>query len=425
MDAIYLPSITGQFGHWRYYQIIMSVKNIAEIQGYDKNKAPIYRIKTVDEVEEIYSKNMNEMLQRVFSEDRLEPIKNYLIKQDDKYINNLTVAIFGGEPEWIPIGLKSTSADIIENEEAFEEVSKAFGVIRFIGEEILFVLDGQHRVKGLREALQHDPKIGNAEISITLISHTPTKIGKERTRRLFTTVNRYAKPVSAGESILLDEDDLSAIIARTTVEEYEKLKGKNLIALNKEANLVFPRDDDKFTTITTLWTINEKLIDTNVYPAYDGPKKNLVRVRPADEVIEKVKKEVFSYWDLFFKTFPKANAFVLDPLKNVRGKTEPFSLRPIGQTIFNKFYLKVQSSKSSDITDIRKIPDDLKNEFWHYVLWNPISDTLTGTESYARNYMYYHLGYSLTKAETSKLLEDYRKFRGDNDAKLPPRKYAK
>lgn len=36
MKALYLPSITGQFSHWRYYQMIMSVENIVE-------ELPIYQ----------------------------------------------------------------------------------------------------------------------------------------------------------------------------------------------------------------------------------------------------------------------------------------------------------------------------------------------------------------------------------------------
>jgi DNA sulfur modification protein DndB len=418
MEAIYLPSITGQFGNWRYYQVIFTVKHLTEILGYKKDKSPIYRVKTVDEVDEIYSSSINDMLQRTFDPKRLDPIKNYLIKQNDKYVNNITIAIFGGEPEWLPIGLKSNSIEFYKDE-SDETISKAFGVIKLSGKEVLFVLDGQHRIKGLREGVLEDNSLESQEIAVTLVSHNPSKQGKEKTRRLFTTVNRYAKPVSLGESILLDEDDLSSIIVRKLIEEYPKFKGKDIIALNKTANLNLPTDSKRFSTVITLYNINETLIDNkSIYPKYDGPKKNLVRVRPADEIIDVETKRITKYWDDFFKFFPKAEKFVKDPQKNQRIIGGAYSLRPIGQLLYNDFYLKSKNSKIP-MAKFSKIPDDLENPFWEYILWNPSSKTITGTKAFARNYVYYHLGISLTSAEKKSLLENYRKFRNDEKASLP------
>lgn len=106
MKALYLPSITGQFSHWRYYQMIMSVENIVEELPYLSTDIK-YRVKTTDEVDEINSAAVNEMLQRLFDERRLQPIKNYLLQQSDKYVNNLTIAVYGGDPEWPSYRIKS------------------------------------------------------------------------------------------------------------------------------------------------------------------------------------------------------------------------------------------------------------------------------------------------------------------------------
>jgi DNA sulfur modification protein DndB len=425
MTNIFLPAITGQFVNWRYYQAIVKVKTLTEVLGYKEDATPIYRIKTVDEVDVIYSSSLNDMLQRVFDPKRLQPITNYLLKQKDRYINNLTIAIFGGEPEWLPIGLKNTTIEL-PDDDVFEETAKAFGIIKLSGSEQLFVLDGQHRIKSLREGIKNDNSLNDQEIAVTIISHKPTTQGKERTRRLFTVVNRYAKPVSLGESILLDEDDVSSIIVRNLIEEYPKFKGKNIIALNKVANLVLPKDDEKFSTVITLWNINEKLIDPkDVYPKYEGPKANLVRVRPEDKVIEREKKKIFAYWNLFFKTFPKASKFIESPKDNLRNNGGPISLRPIGQMLFINFYLKSLQTKGMAVSDIKKIPDNLENEFWHYVLYNPTSGTLTGTESYARLYVYYNLGYQLTPKEKKSLVSSYRKHHNDENINLPSPKFKK
>ena len=131
MKALYLPSITGQFSHWRYYQMIMSVENIVEELPYLSTDIK-YRVKTTDEVDEINSAAVNEMLQRLFDERRLQPIKNYLLQQSDKYVNNLTIAVYGGDPEWLPIGLKALHDLEGYSEEQIEEVEKTFGIIKLM-----------------------------------------------------------------------------------------------------------------------------------------------------------------------------------------------------------------------------------------------------------------------------------------------------
>jgi len=424
MEAIYLPSITGQFGNWRYYQLVASVKHLTEILGYNPKGEPIYRIKTVDEVEEIYSQKINEMLQRVFDESRLAPIKSYLLKQNDRYVNNLTIAIFGGDPEWLPIGLEGSSLEESVTAD-LEKVYKAFGIIKLSGQETLFVLDGQHRIKGLRSSILEDANLGDQEIALTLISHDPDNNGRERTRRLFTTINRYAKPVSLGESILLDEDDLACIIARKLIEDYEPFKRHAVVALNKGANLN-ATDTKKFTTTITLFKINESLIDKKqVYPVYTDEKDHIVIVRPEDGVIAQYYQTICKYWDQFFALFPNAKKFVEEPDPAIRNNGGPFSLRPVGQSIYKDFYQKAASSKTINLTDIKVVPDDLSNEFWHYVLWDPVSESITGTEAYARNYLYYHLGIPLSKQQEAALLKSYRKYHNDEKAKLPKRKFAK
>ena len=59
----------------------------------------------------------------------------------------------------------------------------------------------------------------------------------ERTRRLFTTLNRYAKPVKKSEIIALDEDDIIAIITRELVEKYPLFREKFLFSTGLEPHI--------------------------------------------------------------------------------------------------------------------------------------------------------------------------------------------
>lgn len=421
-NQILIPGLFSTYQNWPYYQITMKVSDIVKNLGTVEN--PNFRIKTTDEVEIIYSQEgINDLLQRALDKKRLEPIKKFIREQNDAYINNLTVAIFGGTPEWIPLSISRSSFvdEVSENE--FDNISNSIGVIKLNGNETLFVLDGQHRLKALRLAYEEDNSIGDNQIAITLITHINSPEGKTKTRRLFSVINRHAKPVSLGENILLDEDDLSAIIVRKVIEEYPLFTEKKIIALNKTADLKMPKDRDKFSSVISLYSINEMLIDAKeIYPKYTGAKTNLVRIRPNDEIIEIKKNLVFTFWDSFFESFPNAQNFVVNVNENLRNGVGAFSLRPIGQAIFCEYYLKMKSlDRLNEINLIQHIPDDLSNDFWHYVLYNPIGQTIINNRSYARDYVYYHLNLPLTPNQLTKLLNNYRKYSQDPNINLPAR----
>jgi len=67
-------------------------------------------------------------------------------------------------------------------------------------------------------------------------SHKSTDEGRERTRRLFTTLNKYAKPVSPAELIALNDDDAFAIVTRRLIESYTGLQSE-FVPLAPTANI--------------------------------------------------------------------------------------------------------------------------------------------------------------------------------------------
>ena len=66
------------------------------------------------------------------------------------------------------------------------------------------------------------------EVSVIFVAHKETENGLERTRRLFTTLNKTARPVSKGNIIALDEDDVMAIYMRRLIEDTELFTEKRI-----------------------------------------------------------------------------------------------------------------------------------------------------------------------------------------------------
>jgi DNA sulfur modification protein DndB len=420
MDSLLIPALFGNYQHWPYYQIILPVEEI--VKNFGTDQVPNYRFKTTDEVEVIYSqRGVNNLLQRVLDNRRLEPIRRFINEQPEAYVNNLTVAIYGGDPQWLNIDVQRSMLLEEVSDDSYENIATSLGLIKLNGDETLFVLDGQHRLKALRLAYLRDPSIGSNQITLSLITHIDTEEGKKKTRRLFSIINRYAKPVSLGESILLDEDDLSAIIVRKLIEEYPLFQNRELVALNKTADLKLPKDRLKFSTVIALWKINETLVDPRaVYPPWQGGKTNLIRIRPDDRTIEEYFNFITLYWDNFFHIFPNAAAFVNDPLQNLRQIGGPLSLRPIGQAIFAEYYMKLATlDRLDDLAMINIVPDDLNDPFWHFVLFDPISNRIIGSQSFARDYIYYHLDLPLSVRQYDSLLRNYRNGRQDDEVELP------
>ena len=64
------------------------------------------------------------------------------------------------------------------------------------GDEKLFALDGQHRLAGINRAIRDGMSGSDDEVSVIFLGHKNTDDGLKATRRLFTTLNKTARPVS-------------------------------------------------------------------------------------------------------------------------------------------------------------------------------------------------------------------------------------
>ena len=94
------------------------------------------------------------------------------------------------------------------------------GILELSGDEKIFPVDGQHRVEGIKKVVSESGKYDNEQIPVIFVSHKTDDAGMQRSRRLFSTLNRYAKPVSMRDIIALDEDDIVAIASRELIDTH-------------------------------------------------------------------------------------------------------------------------------------------------------------------------------------------------------------
>ena len=355
MKQISLPCLRGVLGDWTYFNTTMKIKDIVE------NK----RVKTVSESEELYSSRLNDVLQREINESRIKTIAEYLCQNQEHFFSSLILAINGGDPQWFDFNIEKHYKNENIPQDDINFIENKLGVLSLSGEENIFALDGQHRLLGIRLAYEKCPEIGEEEISLIFVIHNDSM--KERTRRLFTVLNKYAQKPKEAELIILDEDDAHAILTRKLVETHKILSSTNALSGTNSSNLA-ASDLKSFTTIVTINRINVELLK----------KYNINKtIRPEDHDLEKYYSEVLLFWDFLFEIFPEIESFIKgnvvyidDKLFNRnRDSGGSLILRPIGQILISKLFVSFRDSNRIDIfkNNIRKVDFDLKGELCKYV----------------------------------------------------------
>ena len=237
-----LPCLRGQVQDWVYYVTLMRYVDVGA------------RFKPAEEIHK--NKTLNELLQRALTSRSVE-ISDYILNQKQHFFNAIIAGIYEGEPRWIEISIGNVAEGYTEPEMSFSK--NAIGVLELSGLEKIFAIDGQHRVEGIKAALEQNSKHNNEECTIIFVAHSGSKQGLERTRRLFTTLNRYAKPVKLGEIIALDEDDSIAILTRRLLYYGPFFDQKDVVATAKTKNLP-TSDKQSLTSIQALYDFLERVI---------------------------------------------------------------------------------------------------------------------------------------------------------------------
>lgn len=286
-NELKLPAIRSKMGIWVYY---ISSLSFSQVKNY---VSPIN-----DELHK--SEMLSQMIQRSITEN-YKSIAHYLTSQEERFFNALILAVYDGEPRWNEIR--------IEDENGQDNYD--LGVLTLSGQEKIFPVDGQHRVAGIKEALELNQDIGEERVPVIFIGHSKDEMGMQRTRRMFSTLNRYAKPVSMRDIIALDEDDVIAIASRNIIDQSNLFEDDRI--LDSKTKAIPDNNERALTTIITYYECNKELAwlfvkDIPVKGLDEKPIKGKAKVneyirhRPSDDVIECFTHECEAYWTALINT---------------------------------------------------------------------------------------------------------------------------
>jgi len=402
-----IPVIKGKMGTHDYFVGTMTFQDLgAKVQFYHDLEN---------------TKELDRLLQRELGKRSLE-MTEYLLKQKERFYGAIIIAAWGGNPNFIKVRME---------DHPLLDDDFNFGLLKFDGRQQYFALDGQHRLKSIKEAIEIDPKLRHDEVSVIFLPHQPTEEGSIKTRRLFHTLNRYAKPTTTGENIALDEDNVVSIATRMLVKNHKLLSSKFLELSKKNLS---KSQTECFTSLASLNEFNSLVLE-----ALFCFEKDYLRFRPAASHVDNVYSAISSLWIALLNHFKELQD-VESEIRIANDFREPggdpakghLLFRPLGLTVFGGVVAQAVAAEFPEhfsldaefepktwdkiLKRIKKLPTTLGESPWKGTIFrNNKMDN--GAKAIALKVALFML--NLGDYDKAALLEEYKGHLDDPSARLP------
>ena len=408
--ATVIPALRVRFGQIEYYVSYMHVNDI------------INQVKFPQDLEEWPNMSIDEKFQREINLRRVrKDIAPYFASDATRFSGALVLAIRNHER------IEFESVKEFQKVQAlYRTAAEGMGFLTFSGKEQLVPLDGQHRIKALEYAtigadkegktipgIKANKNLGNDQVAVILIRFEP-----KTARRIFSKINRYAKPTGKADNLITDDDDSMAVITRMLLGEdgvipvrLVRLKGNTLSGSAHE-----------FTTLSTFYEANKVLFNI-LCASGEGTSSDMT----ADQ-IDAHYHELREEWEGLLSNVNWWKAALKDPEADGDGERQRIREdtllgKPVGQlSLVGGYVLRLQQDDKIDrkalFERINTINWSVSDKMWEGVLTNPNGRVMSGrtTVTKASKFIAHLLGAAFDE-ETKRDLSE--KIYGDPDHALP------
>lgn len=401
--ATAIPALRGTFGSFEYFLTTMHVGELVK------------SITIPRDMDDWESMSLEERYQRDININRVrKEIAPYFAGDDNRFSSALILAVKNDE------GMKfeplNEVLDVKRIPGLYRTAGQNIGFLIREGGEVLVPLDGQHRAKAFKFAIDgqddkgrpivnskgeeiSDTRLASDEVAVILV-----RFDKEGSRRIFNKVNQYAKPTGRGQNLITADDDAIAIISRRMISDDGLIPAE---LVRWESNTLSAKAPE-FTTLATLADANEAIITAGCSPAG--------KLRDADEAQQELYyKEVVDVWnDLLTKIEWFAES--LDDTSNagiarrIEIRAECLLGKPIGQlSLVRGFLLLREKCADTSVSELcnrlNRIDWSLAWDGWEGVLVNKNGRVMSGktTVNFAAQFIAYLAGGELTDEERARL----------------------
>lgn len=413
---ILLPALQGQFGDWIYYTAIMPMSEVRD---------------RIDFAHVLHrNRNLGELIQRQLQDsgsgkrNRQDAIANYLKGNESRFFNAIVVGIYGGEPVWHPFGITARPEFNMENIGYLAEQERV-GFLELTGTERLFALDGQHRVSGIKRALEGNGEAAIDILTVLFVPHANTVEGIQRTRSLFIDLNKRAVPVGLKDIIILDEVDLPAILSRRLVDDH-KWFSRGQIEIQSFTPTI-PRDSEALFSIATLYGIIKKMLASAFATTSDERRelRDAITIRLTEERIDYYYDKTVQYFDSLADLNGRLREYLeAGPESGIAGiarspDVRDVLFRPVGQMSFANAIAAIAKKRNLELAleVARMFPMDMTATPFGGVIWDRERERVIASGAPLAGRLLRYMG-GLEPA-SEKLRLSYRLAVGDNSADLP------
>ena len=281
--ATTVAALKSKFGSTEYYILAMKAGEIAKtfipstMPGWD-------------------TMSMEENEQRDIDYPRIKKwLVPYLAKDKDRFFGAFIMMVRNFDPkkDFEPI------SEVAKRglHRLYETQASSMGFLTLTDSDLI-PLDGQHRLKALEFAITGVDEtkrpidgtpvesLRDEEVTVILIPYEKTKA-----RRIFTKVNKYAKPTTTGQNLVTDDDDIIAVLSRKIANDI--LGGASLV---KSKGNTLNDSEAYFTTLATVAECNVEILDAHLGVNLSTRK---ARNRPVDaataDIYEEKLREIWRF----------------------------------------------------------------------------------------------------------------------------------
>lgn len=306
------PAFRFTMGGYEFFVTKMNASEIAE---------------TVHFASDLFQgKTLSEAIQRNLKDSRAsKEIAFYWRENDARFFNSIVIAAWQGGASFQAIESLNSGTEIFDTLlKKDKRMHNSFGILAFDGSEQYYALDGQHRVRAI-QLMHNEPSVypppdgfKDDEFTVIIVPTAEDETVEQfrmRYRRMFSALNRYAKPTDNATNIVMDEDDVFAIITRRLITDHPFFMWGN----NDWQNARVKTDGGKnltsgqsyFTQIEVLYGVTEQLLSSalrNNTLLIDSGTTKFKQVRPHEDLIDRWYDEVALIWDVLVETVPGLDA---------------------------------------------------------------------------------------------------------------------
>ena len=402
-----VPAMKARLGDTDYYILSMKAQELAD------------KVKTLRDMPGWKDMSIEERYQRELNETRVrDQIAPYFANDKSRFFGAIIVAAMNFDDHFFtPLSTVATKGSL----GLIPSAAASIGSLTFSGGEVFVPLDGQHRVKAIKYAVTaRDDKgrdipdilepcttLAKEDVTVILVPYEAKKA-----RKIFTSVNRYAKPTTAGQNYVTDDDDIVAKLAR---EVANKLIGGRLVKFT--SNTLSPKNPE-FTTLSIVYNCNDHIIAGTFPSKVDKTKL------PENAKISLYRKKVWEVWGKLLKDI-RVFADALSDTKSTgddkRREIRKTNLlgKPVAQECLVRAFVRLTHSSIGMSADeacsrLNALPwaiTDDNLQMWDRVLWNGGTDgkIITRRRNLATDLISYLAGEKLSAGKKKELLEEYRK----------------